>query len=323
MTTVGILNPESLAGTELVRLLAGRPDVADEVKLLTSDTEKAGTLIDVGGEVALVTKFDADGLAGLDAVFLCGSEAESALAAIPDTMIRILVAPDRPPEGSLALVAGVNLQRADPSEVLVSPHPAVVACALLLHPLARISVDRAAAWVLQSASTHGRAGLDELYQQSLSVLKFQHKIPQEALGGRLAFNVVPSPIEGAALAADLRTILGDPSPTTAMTLFQAGIFHGMLASVHVTCAAETSLEDINEALGRGHGLRLVERADFAGLITALEGDIELVTQVEQDPQIPGGFWINGTLDNLILGGAANALAIAEALFATRQDGQPS
>ena len=308
MTTLGVLNPESLVGTELVRLLGERADPARDIKLFTFDGDRAGTLIDVGGEVALLSELDTESAATLDAMFLCGNDAEPELETLPAEVTRILVSPEQAPEGSLPIVAGVNLERADPTKTLVSPHPAVVGCALLIHPLATFSPSTIAAWVLQSVSNHGREGLDELFQQSRAALNFETDVPRAVLGRQLAFNAVPATVDGGALAADLRQVL-EAETLTAMSLVQGGIFNGMLISLHVACDAGTDLEEVLAVLGDGGSLRLVEAAELGGPVVAAGSDSELLAHVTADPQRQGGFWITGVLDNLVLGGAANALAI--------------
>ncbi|HBL32028.1 MAG TPA: hypothetical protein DD490_34835, partial [Acidobacteria bacterium] len=64
------------------------------------------------------------------------------------------------------VVAGVNTEAAHPGTLMVSPHPAVVLLAHLLHPLRELAPTSAVAHVIQPASLHDTAGLDELFEQT-------------------------------------------------------------------------------------------------------------------------------------------------------------
>ena len=108
-----------------------------------------------------------------------------------------------------------------------------------------------------------------------------------------------------------------------LTLLQGGIFHGMLVSVYVTCGPDTKLRQVQEALSAGPGPQGVDGSKLGGPVAAARGDLQLAACLAADPQRAGAFWITGVLDNLVLGGAANALAIAEAVLTTSPGAQSS
>ena len=74
---------------------------------------------------------------------------------------------------------------------IVPAHPAAVALALLLLRVKKVgAVVSAWATVLEPATEHGRAAMDELHQQTISLLSFQ-STPKETYDAQVAFNLLP------------------------------------------------------------------------------------------------------------------------------------
>ncbi len=80
---------------------------------------------------------------------------------------------------------------------MVPAHPAALALALVLERLQQAAPVRfAAATLLQPASEFGRAAMDELHQQTVSLLSFQG-MPRAIYDAQAAYNLLAGLGEGA------------------------------------------------------------------------------------------------------------------------------
>ncbi len=331
MTTLALVHPSGLVGKELRETLERRPELWDEIRQLTTDPDEIGALTEVGGAAALVARADAESLAGADAVFLCGAAdaGRELLEAVPPgaTAIFVHAEPARgeaavPPHGTAAatpVVAGVNPEAAIAGGVLASPHPGTVLLAHLLHPLRRFGLAGGSAVLVQPTSVYD-GGLDELFGQARNIVAMQSQEEPEVFGRQLAFNLLPTPVAGPAVAGDLRAVLGggEAALPLAVRVIQGGVFHGVSAAVHLQFDRGVDPEAVREALGEHPANRLAEEGELLGPIDAAASDEVLIGGVEAvAPADGGGVWIWAVMDNLTRGGALNAVGILERVLGNR------
>ncbi len=332
--TVAIVNPSDLLGKELRETLERREHPASrwgEIRLLTTREDEENALTELAGGAALVARYDAEALEGVDIAFLCGSAGEiaAALAKVPPETTAIAFAPPAvgspPAEGRLAeavpVVAGVSSDAARAranghGRIFLSPHPAVVLLAHLLHPLAALGVEEAVATVVQPASVEGEAGLDELFEQTRDILAMTQRRPTPVFGAQLAFNLLPVPAPAGDLAATLAAVLPAAAGARPLSfqLLQGGVFHSLAASLFVRLAGAPDAKRVRKALSGHAAIELVKRPGHLGPVDAAASEKVLVGAVQEDPGGGGGFWLWAVMDNLTRGGALNALEIAEAIL---------
>lgn len=315
MSRLGILNSGSLLGGELKQMLERRRELWRELELLELEAEDYATVSEVAGEAVIVKAADEETLARLDLLFVCpAAEGESAgpLPGLEAAGTVIFLDPAAAPPGAEQIVAGINLERARPGGALVSPHPGVIALAHLLRPLAGLGLEQAVAWLVEPASSAGQAGVDELLDQTRKVLAFDTAVAGGVFGRRLAHNLYPAGA-AAALADGAARVLGGELELS-VELVRAGVFHSLTASVWARCAPETSVERVRDALAAHPHLRLDDSSQPPGPVEAAGAERLLLAAVRADRRRPGAFWLWGALDNLTLGGAANAVAIAELIL---------
>ncbi len=314
MSTLALIHPTGLIGTELRESLELRRDLWQEMLLLTTTDEELGTLTEVRGVAAMVTGFERGSLDGVDVTFFCGGmdESQPVLEALPPATAGILLAPDAEPQDGHPIVAGVNLETATRDQILISPHPGTVVLAHLLWPLLPFGPRRATATLLQPVSVHGKAGLDELFEQTRSILTFDPKKPHDVFAAQIAFNVTPAGPAPAHLGDQLRTVLKTDLTLSAQTM-QAGIFHGYGVSLYVRLEQDPGVEQCAQALADHPFNEIVEEPELLGPIDAAGQAEVLVGEVQPDPGQSGGYWIWAVMDNLTCGGALNAIQILEAI----------
>lgn len=311
MTAIAILHPTNLLGKELRETIdSRRPDWTD-LRLLSSREAEIGTLTEAAGAAALVGRYEPEALAGVDVAFLCGTMADNRplLAGLPAGTLAILLSPDATVEDGLPVVAGVNLEAAAGVEVVVSPHPATVLLAHLLHPLRELAPEMAVATLLLPATVKDEPGLEELFEQTRQIVAMTGRTPTPVFGSQLAFNVLPAQQPAAPIAAQLRAVLG--GPPVALQVLQAAVFHSLSASLWVRCAGNPGVQAVRKALDGHPLLEVASRPRLLGPIDAAAHDKVLFGGLRQDES---GLWLWAVMDNLTRGGALNALEIAEGLI---------
>jgi aspartate-semialdehyde dehydrogenase len=309
---VGIVNPLTLVGTEIKSILRERSFPLAKTVLLGTG-EAAGALTEADDEPTFVAAVSDDELEDLDLVFFCGraeQNAEWLQRFDEDRFVAIdLSQPSTAYEGRLA-VAGVNLDRLSGGDkLLVSPHPVAIPIALILHQIAELSrVELCTATVVQPASEFEQAGVEELAQQTISVLNVRG-LPKEVFDRQLAFNLYPAlEHHEEFIVRQIQSLTGAP---TALFVTQGTIFHGHTFSLFIKAEEELDVADVERVLRANPAIALPEGDEQFGTIDAAGKDEVLVAEVRRDPAVAGGFWVWAVCDNLRRSSALNAVLVAE------------
>jgi len=207
-------------------------------------------------------------------------------------------------------------------------HPAAVALARLLTLLnARHRVVRAVATILEPVSQQGRAGVDELHQQTVSLLNFR-SVPQEVFGAQVSFNLLPrygseAPHQLSEAAArierHLASLLGARRVALpSVRLIQAPVFHGYCMSVWVEFAQRPPVEALERELEEaGLDVRRSDVEPASNLSVAGQVGIT-VSDIAEDRASAQGAWFWLAFDNLRA--HAEAALLTAGLLARRRSG---
>jgi aspartate-semialdehyde dehydrogenase len=180
----------------------------------------------------------------------------------------------------------------------------------------------------QSVSGAGKAGMDELFEQSRAVFVGDPKEPRK-FTKQIAFNLIPhidsflgpdSGYDGYTkeewkMAVETNKIL-DPDIRVTATCVRVPVFVGHSEAVSVEFEEPLSVARAQAILREAPGLMLVDKREDGGYVTPVEcvGDYAtFVSRVRKDPTVEHGlsFWC--VSDNLRKGAALNAVQIAELL----------
>jgi aspartate-semialdehyde dehydrogenase len=309
------------------------------------DDDDAGQVVAAGDEVTFIQKLEADSFAGMDFVFFAGDAATTskywktarlagasivdmtyALEAEPGVVVR---GPWLNPmvEGGLNPQAGPDLA----TPAVVTAHPAALTLLLIAKRLqAKFPVRSIAATFFEPASEHGRAAMDELHQQTVSLLSFQ-SLPREQYDAQIAFNLVPALGEAAKVKlAETKQRIADhfaalavkSTADLALQLVQAPVFHGYVASVLVEIGGTALPEQIElAAYGEHVGVVAAESDPPSNISAAGQADILLrVSSAAASGGASDKFWLWLAVDNLKLA-ALNAIACASELARLRPQGK--
>jgi aspartate-semialdehyde dehydrogenase len=314
MSTLAVFHPTDLVAFDLRVALDERPELWRDIKLISDRADEIGTLTEARGRATVVLPLEEDSFSGVDIAFLFGdfAELEPLVAKIPAGTRVILASQDTPVDFAHAIVYGLNEAQSHEHRRLQSPHPAAVGLALLLAPLRAFGLRRVNATLLQPVSSFGKAGLEEMFEQTREMLSFQS--PQHlVLPRQIAFNVLHINESSGPAEEQLRSLLG-PEVKLSVHLLRVGAFHGLGLAVTVVFEADPGLESLRSAFVADRRIALCDADELLGVIDAAGRDEVLVGPIEADPQAgPGCYKIWAVLDNLTRGGALNLFGIFETL----------
>ncbi len=327
MYKIAIAGASTLLGQELKDAIAESSLATAQLVLL--DEEKAkGQIEQLGDEITILNAIDDDSFEKVDFTFFCGAESltrkhwQQALRS-GSTVLDLSGSLDQ--ESGVLVRSpwlGVELTADLFTPAVVPAHPAAVALALLLdHLRLAAPLRQAAATVLQPASEHGRAAMDELHQQTVNLLSFQG-IPREVYDAQVAYNLLTGVGEAAQVSlalteARLRRHVAALSagrwPAIALQLVQAPVFHGYTFSVSVEFESPIEIRAIEESLAGEHIDLVLEDTDSpSNLATTGQNDVLVRLRTEKDgrnPTLASRIWLWAACDNLRLS-TQNALACA-------------
>jgi aspartate-semialdehyde dehydrogenase len=345
MYRIGIVGASSLAGKELSEEL-GESSLGASDFVLFDEEEAAGQITSAGDEVAFIQRVETSSFDRMDFIFFAGDAtvtkkhwqaARRAGASIvdltyaledqKDVLVRAPWVTEMPADKSRHGGPEPDLK----TPAVVAAHPVAVMLALVADRLqAKLVLTSVAATVMEPASEYGRAAMDELHQQTVTLLSFQ-TLPREQYDAQVAFNLLPS--LGDAAKVKLRTTeerirkhyagLADSRlPTLALQVVQAPVFHGYVVSVLVELAAKTTQEEVEAALGGEHIDVVREESDPPSNLSAA-GQEDIMVRVRKDSgegEQGRRFWLWLAADNLKLA-ALNAIACGTELRRLRPLGK--
>jgi len=340
---IAIAGASTLLGRELKDALSESPLAAASFVLLDEE-EAQGQLDQVGDEVTFVKAIDAESFERVDFTFFAGTEAltrkhwRQSLRS-GSTVLDLSGALDREPG---VLVRAPWLGFGGPGSVsasadlftpaVVPAHPAALALALVLERLQLAApVKFAAATVLEPASAFGRAAMDELHQQTVSLLSFQG-LPRAVYDAQAAYNLLSGLGESATInlgAEEARIrrhyegLGGGRWPTLALQVIHAPVFHGHAFSIAVELERAVEISALEEALGGEHVDLVLEDTDSPSNLAATgQNDVLVRLRPEKDgrnPNLASRLWLWAASDNLRLH-AQNAVECALDLRRLRPGG---
>ncbi|HEY0783923.1 MAG TPA: Asd/ArgC dimerization domain-containing protein [Thermoanaerobaculia bacterium] len=316
MSAIAILHTGDLLGKELRETIdrgeGGTDGRYDEIRLLSTREAEIGTLTEVMGAAALVQPYTPESLLGVEAAFFCGPIAANRplLAELPKGVRAVVLSTDATPEDGTPVVAGINDAAAHGGRPLLSPHPAVVLLAHLLHPLAGLGLEQVVGTLVQPASMHGDAGLEELFEQTRQIVAMTQRRRSQVFGAQLAFNLLPAAVAIEPLVAMLAAVLGaaGDGPAVSLQVVQGGVFHCFSASLNVHLKSDPGLPALRRALSSNAHLQPADDPRHLGPIDAAASEKVLYGTPRKEGA--GFFWLWAVMDNLTRGGALNALEIA-------------
>ena len=332
-----IVGAGSLRGKEVAEMLNERNFPAADIRLLDDD-EALGQLEAMGDEISFVQHVRAEQFEHVDFTFFAADQestrrswkdARDAGSAIVDLSA---VLEDQPGATVRSLWIERERGQVTPPELQPGPcvtaHPAAVTLALLLLRATKAgTVRRVVATVFEPASEHGQRGMDELHQQTVSLLSFQ-PLPKDVFDAQVAFNMLAryglksQPALDSVEARILRhygKIAGEDAPKPALVLLQAPIFHGYAMAIFLEMEQEVDAAALSKALAGDH-VAIPEAEEEAPSNVSSAGQPDIQLSIKIDPAQSNGVWLWAAADNLRIA-AITAVECAESMTAARPTGK--
>jgi len=329
---VAVVGATGNVGREMLAILAEREFPMDEVAAVASSRSQ-GLEVEIGdtGRMVKCRNIEHFDFAGWDiALFAAGSgptkeyapKAAAAGCVVIDNSSLYRMDPDVP-----LIVPEVNPDAIDEYKnrnIIANPNCSTAQMVVALKPLHDVAkIRRVVVATYQSVSGAGKAGMDELFEQSRAIF-VGDPVETRKFTKQIAFNVIPhidsflddgSTKEEWKMVVETKKIL-DPKIKVTATCVRVPVFVGHSEAINIEFENEISAQQAQDILREAPGVMLIDKREDGGYVTPVEsaGDYAtFISRVREDPTVENGLNLWCVSDNLRKGAALNAVQIAELL----------
>ena len=330
---IAVVGATGNVGRELLTTLSERAFPIDKITALASENS-GGRVVSFGEEdeldVQSLSSFDFTGTdivlssAGGKVSAEFAPRAAKAGAVVIDNTSHFRMDPDVP-----LVVPEVNphaISEYGQRNIIANPNCSTIQMVVALKPLHDLAgLKRVVVSTYQSVSGAGRAGMDELFNQTRAVF-VNDPLDRAEFTKQIAFNAIPhidvfmddgSTKEEWKMVVETKKIL-DPKIKVSATCVRVPVFIGHAESVNMTFEKEVTVEEARAALSAAPGVVVVDHRADEGYVTPVESvgeDSVYVSRIREDISEENALNMWVVSDNLRKGAALNAVQIAEALVA--------
>ena len=319
-------------GREMLNILAEREFPLDDIAVVASSRSQ-GDEVDFGetGRKLKVQNIDHFDPTGWDmALFAIGAEGTkihaprfpAAGCTVIDNSSLYRKDPDVPlivPEVNPDAIAGYTKRN-----IIANPNCSTAQMVVALKPLHDFAkIKRVVVSTYQSVSGAGKAGMDELFEQSRNIF-VGDSAEAKKFTKQIAFNVIPhidsflddgSTKEEWKMVVETKKIL-DPKIKVTATCVRVPVFVGHSESINIEFENEISAAQAQKILREAPGVMLVDKREDGGYVTPVECVGEYATfisRVREDSTVENGLSLWCVSDNLRKGAALNAICLVNFL----------
>jgi aspartate-semialdehyde dehydrogenase len=330
---VAVVGATGNVGREMLATLAERNFPVDEVAAVAS-SRSVGKKVSFGDSKTLTVKdlekFD---FTGYDiALFSAGGEtakkhaprAAQAGCIVIDNSSNFRMDPEVP-----LVVPEVNpdaIGQYEKRRIIANPNCSTIQMVTVLKPLHdQFRIKRVVVSTYQSTSGAGKAGMDELFNQTKGIfINEPVESHRKKFTKQIAFNVIPhidvfmpggETKEEWKMVEETKKIL-DPSIKVMATCVRVPTFIGHGEAVSIECEKPIAEDAARDLLREAPGVSVIDYRADEGYVTPVEcagEDAVYVSRIRKDPSVANGLAMWVVSDNLRKGAALNAVQIAEVL----------
>lgn len=328
---IAVVGATGNVGREILNILDERKFPCSEVHALAS-TRSAGQEVSFGDKVLPVedlAKFDFKNVdivlssAGGKVAADFAPKAAKAGAIVIDNSSHFRMDPDVP-----LIVPEVNpedLQDYKKKNIIANPNCSTIQMVVALKPLHdAFGIKRVVVSTYQSTSGAGKAGMDELFDQTRKFF-VNDMMEKQIFAKQIAFNVIPQidvflddgmTKEEWKMVVETKKIL-DKNIKVCANCVRVPTFIGHAEMINVELEDECSVKDAMKLWREAEGITVIDRQSEMEFVTPAEiagEDAVFISRVRDDSSLENGlnFWC--VSDNLRKGAALNAVQIAEELI---------
>lgn len=326
-----VVGATGAVGREMVSILEERNFPVKNLKLLASH-RSAGERMGFKGEEIKVELLKEDSFKGIEiALFSAGAEVSKKFAPIAarsgavviDNTSAFRMEPDVP-----LVVPEVNPEALKYHKGLISnPNCSTIQMVVVLKPIhdaARIR--RVVVSTYQSTSGAGRRAMDELFNQTVSILNQRGVIEKAVFPHQIAFNTLPHidtflengyTKEEMKMINETKKIMGDATIKVTATCVRVPVFYGHSEAVNIETHRKLTAKEVRDILSVAPGVMVEDEPEkmvYPMPIVAAGKDPVFVGRIREDDSIDNGINLWIVADNVRKGAALNAIQIAELLI---------
>ena len=330
---VAVVGATGAVGREMLQTLAERDFPADTVYALAS-SRSAGREVSYGEDdiltIGALDKFD---FSTADiALFSAGGDTAKALAPKAGAAGCIVIdnsSAFRMDDDVPLIVPEVNADAVDGAlminngrNIIANPNCSTAQLVVALKPLHEaFSIRRVVVSTYQATSGSGKAGMDELFNQTRGIY-VNDPVQPEHFTKQIAFNAIPHidvflddgfTKEEWKMTAETKKIL-DPSIELVAHCVRIPVFIGHSEAVFIETDKPMTEDGVRKRLRAADGITVIDHRANEGYVTPHEAageDAVFISRIRKDPTVKNGmvFWC--VSDNLRKGAALNSVQIAE------------
>lgn len=338
---VAVVGATGAVGEQILRLLEEGDFPVGELKALSSP-RSAGKKINFKNREIVIETATPDSFDGIDiALFSAGGSIS--LDLVPHAVAKGVICIDNTsayrmdPETPLVVPEVNGDMISQHKGIIANPNCSTIQMVAALKPLYdRYGISRVIVSTYQAVSGAGSEAIDELIEQSKSVLQGEPANPQVLpvsslpVKHQIAFNVIPQidkfdengfTLEELKMINETRKIFGDDEIEVTATCVRIPVVYGHSESVYVELKKPYELDDVQKLISSTPGLVLQDQLDEQQYPMPADaaGQKEVfVGRLRRDLYHPQALnmWI--VSDNLLKGAAWNAVQIAESVASRLQ-----
>jgi aspartate-semialdehyde dehydrogenase len=332
---IAVVGATGNVGREMLAILAEREFPASEVFAIASRRSQ-GTEVSYGDRTLKCKDLEQFDFRGIDFCLMsAGSEVSKAWspkigaqgAIVIDNSSAWRYESDVPlivPEVN-AHVLEDYMGRRNRRNIIANPNCSTAQLVVVLKPLHDlVRIRRVVVSTYQSVSGAGKAGLDELWDQTKGIFVTDAPEPH-TFTKQIAFNVIPhidsfmedgSTREEWKMMVETKKIL-DPKIKLTATCVRVPVFVGHAEAVNIEFEGPISDEEAREVLREAPGCLVVDKREAGGYVTPVEcvGDFAtFISRIREDITVENALNLWIVSDNLRKGAALNTVQIAETLI---------
>lgn len=327
---VAVVGATGNVGHEMLNILDERMFPADEVFAVASRKSR-GREVSFGDRMLKCESLEEFDFSNVDmALFSAGGSVAKEWApkaaaqgcVVIDNSSAYRMDPDVPlvvPEVNADALAGYARKN-----IIANPNCSTAQMVVALKPIHdRARIKRVVVSTYQSTSGAGKAGMDELFNQTKAIYVNQAPEPEQ-FTKQIAFNVIPhidvfledgSTKEEWKMVVETKKIM-DPKIKVTATCVRVPTFVGHAEAINLELEEPLSAEECRELLREAPGCMVIDRPEDDQYITPIDcvGDYAtFISRIREDSTIDNGLNLWVVSDNLRKGAALNTVQIAETL----------
>jgi aspartate-semialdehyde dehydrogenase len=211
--------------------------------------------------------------------------------------------------------------------IIANPNCSTIQLVVALKPIHdAVGIERINVATYQSVSGAGREAVQELAEQSITLLSGKGPVEARVVAKQIAFNCVPQidrfedngyTREEMKLVWETRKILGDPAIRITATAVRVPVFYGHSEVVSIETRTKITAAQAHALLEKAPGVEVLDERRPGGYPTAATEaancDTVYVGRIREDLSTDRGLNLWVVADNVRKGAATNSIQIAELL----------